>query len=89
MGRLENIVARNRRGQRPRERVIVSLGFSAFVLLILILLLFTDVNVPAGAQQPASTEPALERSSKRVDGVMLGGGRPKPAAPATPVAPTK
>ena len=46
MGRLENIIARNQRPNRPRERLVVSLSFGAIVLLILALMLFTDLGLP-------------------------------------------
>jgi hypothetical protein len=75
VGRLENIIARNRRGNRPRERVVVSLTFGAIVLLILALMVFTDLGrppeaggVPAG-DTPAAVTPA--RHHKHVDGVLL------------------
>jgi len=46
VGRLENIIARNQRPNRPRERLMVSLVFGAIVLLILGLMVFTDLGLP-------------------------------------------
>ena len=46
MGRLENIIARNRRPNQLRERMIVSLVFGAIVLLIIALAVFTDLGLP-------------------------------------------
>jgi hypothetical protein len=74
MGRLENIIARNRRPNRPRERLVVSLSFGAILLLILGLMVFTDLGVPPGGSGAGSAPP---RRDKRVDGILL---RTPPAA---------
>jgi len=86
MGRLENIIARNRRGQRPNERLVVSTVLGLIVLLIIALAVFTDLGMPPGAPPaqpppapaaaPAAAPPA--RDHKRVDGVLL---RKAPAPP--------
>ena len=75
MGRLENIIARNQRPNRPRERLVVSLTFGAIVLLILGLMIFTDLGLPPHASDamraaPAPTAPR-PREGKHVDGVFL------------------
>jgi hypothetical protein len=57
VGRLDNIVARNRRPNRMHERVTVSLVLGAIVLLILGLAVFTDLGLPPearNAREPAS-----------------------------------
>jgi hypothetical protein len=80
VGRLDNIIARNRRPNRMHERMVVSLVFGAIVLLILALAVFTDLGAPPeppGAQGPPRA-PAADRG-KRVDGVLL---RVPPARPA-------
>jgi hypothetical protein len=80
VGRLDNIIARNRRPNRMHERMVVSLVFGAIVLLILALAVFTDLGAPPeppGAQG-APRAPAPDRG-KRVDGVLL---RAPPAKPA-------
>jgi hypothetical protein len=77
MGRLENIIARNRRPNRPRERLVVSLSFGAILLLILGLMVFTDLGVPPGGSGAGSAPPAPARRDKRVDGILL---RTPPAA---------
>lgn len=88
MGRLENIIARNRRPNQLRERVIVSLVFGAIVLLIIVLATFTDLGRPPDArnagQPPGAPEgsgrvgpPGRAGHGERVDGVLLR------AAPAT------
>jgi hypothetical protein len=65
VGRLDDIVARNKHPRRFRKmRFPVGLMLSAFVLLILVLMIFTDL---AGTRPPASP-PSGE---KRVDGVIL------------------
>lgn len=88
MGRLENIIARNQRPNRPRERLVVSLSFGAIVLLILGLMVFTDLGLPPGAPQ-AAPAPAAPRahSGRHLNGVLLRAPT-APAAPAAPAAPT-
>ncbi|HEV7555670.1 MAG TPA: hypothetical protein VGO00_09465 [Kofleriaceae bacterium] len=56
MGRLDNIIKRNQRGGRPRERTIVSLGIGLIVLLILFLAVFTDLG-----RSPQDTTPRRQR----------------------------
>ena len=46
MGRLDNIIARNRRPNRLQERLIVSMVLGAVVLLIIALTVFTDFGLP-------------------------------------------
>jgi hypothetical protein len=80
MGRLENIIARNRRPNRPGERLVVSLAFSAIVLLILALMVFTDLGLPPDAPragEPSAGPAAPGHRGKHVDGVLL---RASPAA---------
>lgn len=79
MGRLDNIIARNRRPNRVQERVIVSILFGAVVLLILALMVFTDLGLPpdsaptGNAPSRGSIAPAAApQHGKRVDGVLLG-----------------
>ncbi len=82
MGRLENIIARNRRPNRPRERLVVSLAFGAIVLLILALMVFTDLGLPPEpprAGEPPAGPAAPGHRGKHVDGVLL---RTPPARPA-------
>jgi hypothetical protein len=52
VGRLDNIIQRNKRGGRPRERTIVSLGIGLIVLLILFLAVFTDLGRPVQDTPP-------------------------------------
>lgn len=83
MGRLDNIVARNRRPSRMNERVIVSMVIGAIVLLIIALAVFTDLGLPPEARDardaPAPAAPAAPSRGKRVDGILL---RTPPAKPA-------
>jgi hypothetical protein len=83
VGRLDNIIARNQRPNQLRERMAVSLGFGAIVLLILALMVFTDLgkspDAPDEDAAPAAARPV--NHDKRVEGVML---RRQPAA--TPAA---
>jgi len=75
MGRLENIVARNRRPSRMNERLIVSTVIGAIVLLIIALAVFTDLGRPPEARDardaPAPLAPAAPGHGKRVDGILL------------------
>jgi hypothetical protein len=87
VGRLENIVARNRTPNRMQERVVVSMVFGAVVLLILALAVFTDLGRPPEANQrdapPAAQAPGAHAApagpARRVDGILL---RTPPARPA-------
>lgn len=71
MGRLDDIIARNQHPRRFRkQRFPIGILLSAFVLLVLVLMIFTDLGMtPAPAQQPQpSAQPTGE---KRVNGVLL------------------
>nr|HEX4313594.1 hypothetical protein [Kofleriaceae bacterium] len=46
MGRLEDILARNRQANRPKERVFVGIVVGVFILVILGLAAFTDLGDP-------------------------------------------
>ena len=51
VGRLDNIIARNRRPARLQERVIVSMLLGAIVLLVIVLAVFTDLGLPPDARE--------------------------------------
>jgi hypothetical protein len=80
MGRLENIVARNRGQGRPREKLMASLVLGAIVLLLIALTVFTDLGMPprpaavdrGSAGSGAAATPAPQRPP-HVDGVLLRG----------------
>ena len=76
MGRLENIIARNQRGKRPRERMVVMIGLGVFLLIVLGLIVFTDLGLP-----PSPTPPSHDH---HVDDVLI-----RRAAPANPVRSTR
>ena len=59
MSRLDNIIKRNQRGGRPRERTIVSLGIGLIVLLILFLAVFTDLGRPVRDTPPHREPPHI------------------------------
>jgi hypothetical protein len=67
VGRLENIIARNRGGNRPPERVMVMIMVGLVILLILGLAVFTDLGVPGDEQ----ASPQLQQQRPHVDGVQL------------------
>jgi hypothetical protein len=50
VGRLDNIIARNRRPNRLHERLIVSLVMGVIVLAIIVLAVFTDLGLPPEAR---------------------------------------
>lgn len=58
MGRLEDIVQRNRSPKGSRERFIWSIVVGCFLLLILALMVFTDLGRPANAPPPPPPDPA-------------------------------
>jgi len=91
VGRLDNIIARNKRSIRPRERTLVSLTVGFAILVILGLAVFTDLGKPGGE------EPAPRPRDHHVDDVILVGprnfvdagvnavdGGPSPSSPAVP-----
>jgi hypothetical protein len=68
VGRLEDIVDRNKHpGKHRKMRFPVGIMLSAFVLLVLVLMIFTDLGV-SPTTKPAEPPPSGE---KRVDGVLL------------------
>ena len=80
MGRLDNIIARNRRPARLQERVIVSMLMGAIVLLVILLAVFTDLGLPPDAREiRRAHQPAAAPSSPGV-------ADPPAAAPAEPSA---
>ena len=78
MGRLDNIIARNRRPNRLHERLTVSLVLGAIVLLILALAVFTDLGLPPEARD-APGQPGAPAGQ--------AGGEQGSGAPGTPGAP--
>ena len=91
VGRLDNIVARNRRPSGLQERVIVSTVFGLIVLLVIALAVFTDLGLPPEARDAPDardTGPAAGAvpDHSRVNRVLLRQPSAKPAptpAPAT------
>lgn len=72
MGRLEDIVARNRNPKGHRERMVWGLLMGAFILLILALMVFTDLG-----KRP-EPKPAPPSKDHHVDDVPLKAPRAKP-----------
>jgi hypothetical protein len=71
MGRLDNIIARNKRAMRPKERTLVMMGLGVVLLMLLGLWVFTDLGLPESSPLPVPREKAV-RDHERVDGVYLG-----------------
>jgi hypothetical protein len=64
VGRLDNIVTRNRTAQRRGLRkLLLTGGVVAMLIVIAAMLLFTDLGQPQAAKKPAATH---------VDGVYIG-----------------
>ena len=79
MGRLDDIIDRNKHPRKhSKMRFPLGIMLSAFVLLILVLMIFTDL-----ADSPdAKTPPAATSGEKRVDGVLLYREKKRAAADA-------
>lgn len=84
MGRLEEIVERNKHPRRHRKGAFpLGIGVAVFVLIILILMIFTDLD--EDPTNKATDAPGPSPTEKRVPGIYLGA--PKKRSPAPPVAP--
>ena len=72
MGRLDDIIDRNKHPAKHRKmRFPVGIMLSAFVLLVLVLMIFTDLAL-SPTDKPAATEQAApDDGQKRVNGVLL------------------
>ena len=68
MGRLENIIERNRNPKGNRERMVWGIVFGTFVLIILGLMVFTNLGERPAEKPP---EPSIDPNAKRVDDVKL------------------
>lgn len=78
MGRLENIIARNRNPKGNRERLTVGIGLGLFLLLIIFLVVFTELGIP---DEPAPAPSSIDPTDRRVDDVKLYVPPPRPAPP--------
>ena len=65
VGRLENIIARNRRANRPKERTIVMLVVGLALLVILGLMVFTDLGIPPSPKRPPGVDDVLLRKAPK------------------------
>lgn len=70
MGRLDDIIDRNKHPRKhSKQRFPIGIMLSAFVLLILVLMIFTDLGMtPAPKPAPQQTQTS---GDKHVDGVLL------------------
>lgn len=69
MGKLDDIIARNKNPKRFGERMTVGIGLGLFVILILVMMVCTDLG-----KHPEDTGPApssINPTDKRVDDVRL------------------
>jgi hypothetical protein len=71
VGRLDDIIDRNKHPRKHRKmRFPVHIMLSAFVLLVLVLMIFTDAAISPDDKKPAPPA-ATPSTEKRVDGVLL------------------
>lgn len=74
MGRLDDIIARNKNPRKHRQmRFPLGLMLSAFVLLILILMIFTDAVIKPDDKKKLAAPAAgsATQPEKHVDGIYL------------------
>jgi hypothetical protein len=69
VGRLENIVARNRNPKRG-ETITLGIGIAIFVMIILALVVFTDLDDAPVETKPESPPPPSQ-VERRVNDVQL------------------
>ncbi len=79
MGKLEDIIARNKNPKRFGERMTVGIGLGVFVLFILVAMVCTNLGERPEAKEPPRIDPA----DKRVDDIRLGTPRPRATGSAT------
>ena len=77
MGKLEDIIARNKNPKRFGERMTVGIGLGVFILFILIAMVCTDLG-----KRPDEA-PRIDPTDKRVDDIRLGTPRPRATGSAT------
>jgi len=68
VGRLDDIISRNKNPKRFGERMTVGIGLGVFILIILVLMVCTDLGKRPEAEGP----PRIDPTDKRVDDVRLG-----------------
>ena len=78
MGRLDDIIARNKNPKRFGERATVGIGLGVFILFILFAMVCTNL----GKRPEETGPPRIDPTDKRVDDVRFGTPR-KPAGSAT------
>jgi hypothetical protein len=99
VSRLDNIIARNQRGKRPNEKVLVTLVLAVIILVLIVLAVFTDLGkppIPAHAGEGAagsaagSAEPPANQRHNYAPGILLRSSSQRPATqrPATAPSPT-
>lgn len=72
MGRLDDIVDRNKHpGKHRKMRFPFGLMTAGFVLLILVLMIFTDLDESPDTSPAPTPGSASEPGEKHVDGVLL------------------
>ena len=67
MGKLEDIIARNKNPKRFGERMTVGIGLGVFILIVLGLMVCTDL----GKHPDADAPPRIDPTDRRVDDIRL------------------
>ncbi len=76
MGKLDDIIARNKNPKRFGERMTVGIGLGVFVLFILFAMVCTNLGERPEAQGP----PRIDPTDKRVNDILLAPSRAPRAA---------
>jgi hypothetical protein len=82
MGRLEDIAERNRNPAKYRKgKFPWGIAVAAFVLLILVLMIFTDAGKSGGDEPAPAAEPTVDPNApKRVRNIGIYVDKPRDAA---------
>lgn len=72
MGKLDDIIARNKNPKRFGERMTVGIGLGVFVLFILFAMVCTNM----GKRPEADAPPRIDPTDRRVNDVRFGAPRP-------------
>ena len=75
MGKLDDIIARNKNPKRFGERMTVGIGLGVFVLFILFMMVCTDLGKRPEENGPPKT--TIDPTDKRVDDIRLVPTKPR------------
>ena len=90
MGRLEDIIARNQRKGRSREKWMMSLVLGVIVLVLIVLAVCTDLGmppVPAAPSEGSARGSGTAAERRQIDEVLLRAPKARPQPPPPPPRP--